>query len=260
MAESKLLGFSVEQILQLGLPKENQDLLALKQMAENVVAWDVIPRGEATFRKSQTGGEVLQSAEVNLDAEWQRQAQNFIKLGFHTERKLSEEDYLASLPKFEPQPENYKDRFSLPLLVETSIPWERQAELAGIDVSEYLRQNAGRVSPIDSRSKSPEAAYSGWFSGWNERFPEKIKPSDSIKQLRNDEVGGGIYEGISMQIAHPEFNREGKYFDLIGDGVEPGIVLYLRCWGPRPELDATWNGLAFDNFRPLVRGSEIGTL
>src|SRR3989338_906364 len=84
------------------------------------------------------------AVELDLDAEWQRQAQNYLSLGFHKEAGFEEtaegkQAFLDSLPKFEPQPEEYRGKFDMPLLVIKKIPWERQAELAGISISDYLQ-------------------------------------------------------------------------------------------------------------------------
>lgn len=204
--------------------------------------------------------EVSKSAELDLTAECQRQSQKLIELGFHQELGLTETEYLNSLPKFEPQPKEYLGRFDIPLLVEGRIPWEKQAQLAGIDLSEYLRARISETHPYNESSKTPEdVPYAGWFNSWGQRFVEKIAPRDAINQLTSDEYGAGPYEGIAHQIMHPEFTRSGKYFDLIGYQVGSGRVPCLRRWGGGPGLGAGWGGHADGGFRPLVRGSKIVT-
>ena len=206
--------------------------------------------------------------ELGLNAEWQRQGQNFLDLGFHIEGGFPDTDegkqaFLDCLPKFEPQPQEYKGRIDVPLIViGKKIPWERQAQLAAIAISDYLEEIiAQTVEWEDNQSKTPDViAYAGWFSSWGQRFTEKISPFDAQKQLRQDEVGAGPYEGIAMQVHHPEFLRDGKYFDLIGYNVGSESVMDLiRGWRGGPVLDAAWGGRAFPDFRPLVRGSKIVT-
>lgn len=68
-----------------------------------------------------------------LEIEWERQAQKYIELDFPNVLGMSEIDFKNSLPKFEPQPESYKKRFDIPLIVVTKINPKRQLELAGFD-------------------------------------------------------------------------------------------------------------------------------
>lgn len=63
--------------------------------------------------------------ETNLSKEWLRQANRYIGLGAHNLLDLLKKDYISSLPKFEPQPETFKGRFDIPILVDPRIdPWE----------------------------------------------------------------------------------------------------------------------------------------
>jgi hypothetical protein len=69
---------------------------------------------------------------IDLSKEWENQGKRYVELGFHKELGMSSEEYLASLPRFEPQPEKFQGRFDIPLLVETRIKPAKQAELAGL--------------------------------------------------------------------------------------------------------------------------------
>ena len=242
-------------------PKKHPERSALERMAQVAENW---ARHNGTAEKpaltpTEKKKETSAHPEINLEAEWQRQASKYIRFGFHRALNLTEEDYLASLPRFEPQPEEYRDRFNVPLLVETRIPWEKQAQLASIAISDYQRSRINETKPYNARSKTPDTPYTGWFNKWGERFTQKITPLDARKQLAADEIGGGPYEGIAMQIAHPEITRSGKYLDLIGYNVESGRVSSLYRWGGEPRLGAIWGGFARGDFRPLVRGSRIVT-
>lgn len=220
-----------------------------------------------TGRTSVRSAEVSSAFELGLNAEWQRQSQNFLDLGFHIEAGFPDtaegkQAFLDCLPKFEPQPQEYKGRFDIPLIViGKKIPWERQAQRAVISISDYLRERiAQTVEWEDNQSKTPDViAYAGWFNSWGQRFTEKISPFDARGHLKQDEVGGGLNEGIAMQVHYPEFARDNKYFDLIGYNVGSGYVPYLRDWYGRPRLGARWSDDADSSFRPLVRGSKIVT-
>lgn len=219
-----------------------------------------IPLPQSTSEKpSKTVKEAQAVAELDLEVEWKRQSSNFVNLGYHRELGLTEEKYLASLPKFEPRPEEYQGRFDAPMLIETRIPWEKQAQLADIAVSEYLKARIAQTVPADEKSQAPESAYTGWFNKWGQRFPKPIKPFDARSQLAEDEVGGSPFDSVALQVHNPEVVKSGKYFDAIGYSVGSGHVPDLYDWGGRPGLDARWGDDAYDNDRPIVRGRKIVT-
>src|SRR3989344_5168947 len=173
---------------------------------------------EQPARKS-SKAENRKPIELNLDAEWQRQTSRFLELGYHSELGLTEAAYLESLPRFKRQPKEYRGRFDAPMLVEVRIPWEKQAQLSGIDVSEYLVARIDQTNPYNERSVTPEVPYAGWFNEWGQEFPDKIKPFDARNQIAADAVGGSPFQGVAQQVHHPEVTEGGKYFDLIGYNV-----------------------------------------
>lgn len=206
--------------------------------------------------------EVVFPSEFDLDAEWQRQAGRYVELGFADILKMTEEEYLESLPRFAEQPEEYKDRFNLPLLVETRIPWQEQAKRSGIVVSGYV--NSQRPVLRDGLSvltnNYPVTPYTGWFNIWGERFPKRIGSRTAHSQLAGDEYGGCSRDGVALQIAFPQFTENKKYFHLIGDRIRPYDVPALRHTGRGPEVCAVGDSFASVNFRPLVRGIQVVTV
>ncbi len=200
-----------------------------------------------------------------LDAEWQRQAGIRVARGFHVAAGFPDTDegkkvFLDSLAKFEPQPEGYKGRFDAPrLVIGEIIPWDKQAELAGILISDYQRQRIAQTLPIDERSRAPKGSYTGWFNNWGQRFKKAIAPDDAIKELKEDEVGGSPFEAIADYLADPSLNASGQFWDVIGYRVGSAYVPCLGRWGGRPGFYADLGDDARGHFRPLVRGSKIVT-
>lgn len=238
----------------------------IKFIQEQLACPSLLDYERSSLQEALKGLEAIYTSEEFLSAEWQRQGQNFLRLGFHTEIGYEDtnegrQEYLDSLPKFEPQSEEYRGTFDKPLLVEKRIPWEKQAELAGIDISDNLRANLDQTQRWEgSHSNAPEdKPYSGWFNNWGQRFVDKIRPIDARDQLTTDEIGGDPFEGIAQEIHHPEDSANGRYFDLIDYGVGSDVVVFLDRWVGRPRLDAGWDDFADDYFRPLVRGSKIVT-
>lgn len=207
-------------------------------------------------------------AELDLEAEWTRQADNFTLLGFHIERGFEDTDegrqqYRDTLAKFEPQPEGYKGRFDKPMLVEYQIPWEQQAKLAGVTIAGYVASHKDQIQVLtESFRQISEGtnSYTGWFNKWGEGdFPNPIGPFSARRQLSPDLVGGNMFDAIAQQIHFPEDNKDSHYYDIIGVSVESDEVPCLYRWDGGPRLAAYWENDAYPDFRPLVRGSEIVT-
>ena len=250
--ETRLQSYTVEKLIRLS--PTHPDRVAIEEMAQAVGSNLILPIERLPLVLKPT------TAELDLYELWLEQTQRYIDLGFHTELSLTKKEYLDSLPEFGPQPEEYIGRLDVPLLVEPRIPWERQAELAGIDVTEYLRSRIEETGGWEgNHSKTPDVPYTDWFNSWGQRFTKPIRPFDARAQLAPDESGAGLFEGIALQVHHPEITSSGKYFDLIGDSAGSGRVPFLRHWDGRPRLDAYWGGRARPSFRPLVRGTKIVT-
>ena len=159
---------------------------------------------------SETKTVALSTPELNLENEWLRQTRKYIKLGFHKELNLSKKEYLDSLPKFGPQPENFKGRFDIPVMVETRISVERQCELAGID---YLLGSLSCIDwPNDPQGyKTPKKPYITWMQDGAKNLREKVEIVR--EKLAKDERGATIFDGIAFYLAQPKslkdhWNRE----------------------------------------------------
>src|SRR5262249_42448227 len=149
----------------------------------------------------------------------------YVELGFPAMLSMSEEEYRASLPAFAPQPAGYRGRFDVPLVIETRRPWEELATPAGIRKSTFMHLP---YEPVDVRHRMPERPSPARFTAWGRRFPEGIAPHDALADLGDDELGANAHELIAMEIAYPQLNASGRYWDAIGsifpaqviDGVE----------------------------------------
>ncbi|MEU7815957.1 hypothetical protein [Pseudonocardia sp. NPDC049154] len=210
----------------------------------------------------------VQLANPDPDVEWRRQADRLAAAGFAAELGLSAEDYLASLPRFGPQPASYRGRFDAPVLVETRIGWERQYALLGIRISAFMAFFPPPV-PVGPDSVAPEVPYTAWFTRWGQRFTEPTAPDEARAALAPDEVGANLQEGGAVVAAFPELVDSARFFDLIGMvspadevGGEVSFPALERTpgicrWRGRAEFACNLYPLAFSVFRPLVRGREI---
>lgn len=71
----------------------------------------------------------------DLCNEWERQIAKYLKLGFHKQRGLTIEEYMASIPGFQLPSGNLMEYFNRLLLVEPRIPSQKQLRLAGYKYS-----------------------------------------------------------------------------------------------------------------------------
>ncbi|WP_432825530.1 hypothetical protein [Dactylosporangium sp. CA-092794] len=202
-------------------------------------------------------------------AAWRSITATYLRLGFHNELGISAEAYVASLPRFTRQPPGYRDRLGVPLLIEPRLPWQRQAQLAGIALSNGSRTSTYR--PFDHRSELPDRPYAAWFNDWAQRFAEPIAPGDARRQLAEDEIGANVHELVAMELAHPELSLAGRFFEAIGavthrmpdvsvaSGTGRDRFPCIFHWRGRAEVGANLNPVAFSIFCPLIRGALITT-
>lgn len=187
--------------------------------------------------------------EISFEQEWDRQAQNLARL-FAKELKFNTpEEYIATLPKFKPQPENFKGRLDTPVLIETRITPQRQCELVGIEYA-LNRFDGGKWE------KDPKDPCAVWLGDGRSNLNKKSE--DVRKNLKDDECGGTEFDGIALYIFNLEI-LEHHFLDL--PGVTPvnsvsSACLDLRLRDGRPTL--RWNWVNFPRTRSgsVVRGRQ----
>ena len=191
--------------------------------------------------------------KINLETEWNRQAQNAARLfakelGFKTPG-----EYIATLPKFEPQPKEWKGRFDIPVIVEIRVPLKRMLELSGI--ATYF--NIDSIKDWEkSKFQAPEKPYTTYLNDGNINLNKSV---DQVrKSLRIDERGGNIFDGIALYLKDPKI-LEHHFLDLPGSQVGSGNAPDLNRWLGRPELGRRFVDFANPRDGSVVAGSAIRT-
>lgn len=181
---------------------------------------------------------------ISLESEWQRQVGRYVALGFPKELGLSPEDYCASLPKFEPQPESLCGRFDIPVLVETRIALSRQAELAGL---QYHLGGGLSVCDWDDPKdyKTPDSPYITWMQDGKKNLNKSVR--DVRRDLEIDERGATEHDGVALWVTNPSV-LDDHYIDLPGTSVGSDYAPYLHRWDGRPRVGYCLVGYAYSGF------------
>jgi len=153
-------------------------------------------------------GIIMTLTEFDLKTEWSRQAKLLITLGFHKQLRLSEKEYLSSLPLFEPQPESFKGKFDIPVLVEPRIPVAQLCKLATImyprsdfSFNDWHQHPDGEWCEPVGGYTTPNNAYVTWMQDGSHRDVEKLTIR---RHLAPNEKEATFHEGLALYIAHPE--------------------------------------------------------
>jgi hypothetical protein len=138
-----------------------------------------------------------------------------------------------------PQPESFKGRFDMPVIVFGQIPAEDQAKLAGVKY--YLKGLNVRDWEEDPRGyRTPKGAYMTWMHDGRKNLLRSVEIVRST--LDTDERGATIYDGIGLYIARPNILTD-HYVVLPGTSVgsDRAADLGLRDVGPRLGVGFTGN-------------------
>ncbi len=185
--------------------------------------------------------------EIYLGEEWKRQAQNLARY-FAEELRMTQEQYIATLPTFEPQLENYKGRFDIPVIVETRISLKKMVELVGIRA--YFGVNSIKDWGKGT-FKTPDVPYTAWV---NDGISNLNKPVSEIrKSLKQDERGATIYDGVALYLRYPEI-LENHFLDFPGSQVPSSFAPSLHLWLGLPMLDRYFISHADSKFGSVVAG------
>lgn len=189
--------------------------------------------------------------EISLEEEWNRQAQNLAGL-FAKELKFeTHEEYIATLPKFEPQPDEYRGRLDIPVIVETRVPLRRMLELSGI-VSYF------DVDSIEDWEKgdfeTPEAPYLTWLNDGYSNLNESV--SKVRESLKADERGGNIHDGIALYLRDPQILDE-YYWDLPGSQVGSDRAPSLARWRGQTRLSRYFVDAEVPFYGSVVAGKKL---
>lgn len=169
--------------------------------------------------------------ELDPKAEWRRQANRYIELGFHRMLEVSEDEYLTSLPRLGAQPRRFAGRFDVPVIVERRINPFIQARMAGLSYDDfYLGPEDWEGDP--KSYKTPDVPYVTWMQLGRKNISKSIEAVR--KNLAPDERGATIHDGIALFITRLSLLKEDSvsyFIDLPGTSsgrMDLSLVRYIR--------------------------------
>lgn len=171
---------------------------------------------------------------------WSEQVENLISFGFHVELDMSEDEYKATIPAFQSQPQRLKGRFDHPFLIDPRISLQRQLDLHKVIVNPQITEaDLVRLSMRESaKSHIPNDPYQIWVRVDLRTFEQAHKTNSlafrSAQEFTYDERGLTAIEGLAilreapniLYSGFPNFEQEGMY--LLDSGVGENIVLTLK--------------------------------
>lgn len=211
---------------------------------------------------TEESSEILTSKEEEL---WSLQIEKLINLGFHAELGMTDDEYKATMPAFQPQPPRFKGRFDIPLLVDPRVSLQRQLELSKIVNYDINEADLTRLSLAESNKPHiPKDPYQLWIRAILEsldlaRRLGKFKPLRSIKEFTYDERGLTAIEGLALLREQPNLLYNGFFGGmlepqggllLLDSYTAPGKILVLYPIGKfhSPAMPATLKVTAVNEF------------
>jgi hypothetical protein len=196
---------------------------------------------------------VVENTTEILTQEVERIATKYQEMEFHKHKTLNVskgrlKDMIMELVS--PQPESFKGRFDIPVIVFGQIPVEDQAKLAGVNY--YLKGLNVRDWEEDPRGyRTPKGAYMTWIQDGSKNLKRSVEIVRST--LDPDERGATEHDGIGLYIARPNILTD-HYVDLPGTSVGSDSAACLKLWFAGPALRYDLAGLADPKFGSATCG------
>lgn len=120
------------------------------------------------------------------------QVTRLIRLGFDQALGMTQSDYRSGMPDFEPQPESFKNRFDLPVMVDPRVNIRDQLDRYKI-ISHLQKADLARFILSESqRADIPRDPYVIWVNMGPPRHSKRIE------ELDWDETGLTVTEGLAV--------------------------------------------------------------
>lgn len=161
-----------------------------------------------------------------LQRTWEAQKDRLVKLGYHSALGLSAQEYVASLPKPEPQLTEFKGKFDRPLLVDPRVPIEKQLDLLGIKAGRLLGHNLKTLLENVRQEDDTQKISNEPYQIWTQMHP-RTKTWRAIDT--GTEASLTIIEALAYIREFPDKFRESPLKDVGLRIAFPDINSYSFC-------------------------------
>jgi len=198
----------------------------------------------------------------SLEAAVRKQVNQYIALGFHKEvyPNIEEVEAIAryranfTLPEGASQPEDYKGRFDVPLVVEPRLALSLQHANSKPPIQERCK-----TDNIQNLTEFPNTPYLVWTHN-GQRY-SKLSTEQTIHSLAGDEVGSPQIEVTALYLQHPEY-FEGKGYKgaaviAIGSRCDVVWATLIDAYKGQPNVSSCWLGPMVTDPCKGSRGKEI---
>lgn len=206
-----------------------------------------LPRASSMLEVSESGQELL---VPNLELVIASSVDRFVELGLHEKLGKTEQDYRAEfvLPEGAGQPESYKGRFDIPVVVEPRVSLAFIHKRAGI--REYIDTDKVR-NLVECPTDYPYIIFT--HQGYRYR-PYSV--DRALTLFEDDEIGAPQIEVSSLYLEHPEFFL-GRGLDAAGSQYEDNEVPFFDTFYGKPKVIARKIDHEDYSWGALSRGKEI---
>lgn len=137
---------------------------------------------------------------------WKGQIERLLRLGFHAELGITEKQYVEGIPDFQAQPDRFRGRSNLPLLVDPRVSLIRQLQLHSLLTDLTQAQLTQLSLDMLKQNEGVNTPYQIWV-GYQYVYKH-------LKQLAWDEQPLNVIEGLALLRERPNMFRELGTFGL----------------------------------------------
>jgi len=160
------------------------------------------------LRRQTTTQESEIETQERRDHQWREQIDRLMRMGFHEELGMTEEEYYNEISPIESQPLRFQGRFDIPILVDPRVNLRRQLEKHHVPINRNISPaDLAKISLQELESKNaPARPYQIWIRQYNMHDPQSS--SEMSKPFQWDERGLSAVEGLAVLREFPDlFDR-----------------------------------------------------
>lgn len=154
---------------------------------------------------------------------WLTQAKRLVSLGFHTELGMTEDEYKASMPAFQPQLPEFKGRFETPLLIDPRVSIARQLDLLGINTN--LTPSELTKLSLAEKQYEGNAPYQIWVHFGKGDASKGLR---DLKEFEDDEQPLTVTQGLALFREKPQIIKDwGTFIPMAGSFLNEKTFILL---------------------------------